>query len=425
MKKSLLSSLALLFCVLFAISCSKDNAEMDPQEPVELTSYQKAEANVRELLEQIDATTRGGSIRTISTGAEFDLFTKTRSADSVAKLPELFVFNFENNQGFAIATADETLPPVMALTNSGNWNFNQAPEDVDNPGFALFLECMYDYLAEEQKLLDEQQASQTKAVKETIYSEWSTGNTVGNIIPLNWGQHDPYNLYCFTKNGEPALTGCVAVACALIMAHHQYPTYYNGYSYNWAEMTRYTRFYAGDNTQEALMVARLMQQLGLGKKSSDPQHLDMDYGVDGSGASSGHVQRTFKAFGYSNSSGRKDYNIDKIVASINNNKPVYACGYSHKSSFIGITTELWRGHAWVIDAYRPRFRTKTEKENGAIKKVTTEIDYLVDCNWGWNDSYNGFYLSKVFDTNAGPVETRSDVIGYYRYKLEILDGISN
>ena len=29
---------------------------------------------------------------------------------------------------------------------------------------------------------------------------------------------------------------------------------------------------------------------------------------------------------------------------------------------------------------------------------------LIHCNWGWGSSisYNGYYLSKVFDTNSGP-----------------------
>ena len=50
---------------------------------------------------------------------------------------------------------------------------------------------------------------------------------------------------------------------------------------------------------------------------------------------------------------------------------------------------------------------------------------LIHCNWGWGSSkfYNGYYLSKVFDTNSGPEiydneVTRSGQSGYYKYNLE-------
>lgn len=48
-----------------------------------------------------------------------------------------------------------------------------------------------------------------------------------------------------------------------------------------------------------------------------------------------------------------------------------------------------------------------------------------ETNWGWGASnfYNGYYLSKVFDTNSGPEiydneVTRSGQPHYYKYNLE-------
>ena len=57
-----------------------------------------------------------------------------------------------------------------------------------------------------------------------------------NISPMlntRWGQHAPYNKFCFTSTGEQAVTGCLAIAVAQIAAYYQHPTSFNGHSYDW------------------------------------------------------------------------------------------------------------------------------------------------------------------------------------------------
>ena len=53
------------------------------------------------------------------------------------------------------------------------------------------------------------------------------------------------------------------------------------------------------------------------------------------------------------------------------------------------------------------------------------VEDNIHYNWGWGSSkfYNGYYLSKVFDTNSGPEiydneVTRSGQSCYYKYNLE-------
>ena len=87
-------------------------------------------------------------------------------------------------------------------------------------------------------------------------------------------------------------------------------------------------------------------------------------------------------------------------------------GNSGRKKFLGITVKYKGGHAWVYDGYISA--TKNGKQQN-----------LIHCNWGWGSSkfYNGYYLSKVFDTNSGPEiydneVTRSGQSGYYKYNLE-------
>ena len=51
---------------------------------------------------------------------------------------------------------------------------------------------------------------------------------------------------------------------------------------------------------------------------------------------------------------------------------------------------------------------------------------LLHCNWGWNGRDNGYYLSKVFNTNnpanlpstISPPPVRSNIPYYYQYNLQ-------
>ena len=54
---------------------------------------------------------------------------------------------------------------------------------------------------------------------------------------------------------------------------------------------------------------------------------------------------------------------------------------------------------------------------------------LVHINWGWGGIDDGYYLSTRFNTNEGPVLTRSvttttyGTSGYYQYQLQMNCGI--
>ena len=77
---------------------------------------------------------------------------------------------------------------------------------------------------------------------------------------------------------------------------------------------------------------------------------------------------------------------------------------------LGIRVGWKGGHAWTFDGLI------ASKKDGQIK-------YLIHCNWGWNGCKNGYYLSKVFDTNAGAkiYDTKDSQLGNtsnYKYNIK-------
>ena len=117
-------------------------------------------------------------------------------------------------------------------------------------------------------------------------------------------------------------------------------------------------------------------------------------------------------------------------------RPIYISGKAKKKvttkKILGITvnttTTYSEGHAWVIDQVMTRTRDKKRYVDGVYQDEAQEYEHLVHCNFGWNGSDNGFYYSKQFDTNEGPVtrKTTTKTYGtsyYYQYLLQMNTGI--
>ena len=112
-----------------------------------------------------------------------------------------------------------------------------------------------------------------------------------------------------------------------------------------------------------------------------------------------------------------DYNFATIKSEVSALRPVYISAYSFKyvtktPRFLfwgGKTTVSYSGgHAWVLDGVRVLRRKGSKIDNftNEVVKVFYQTKELVHCNFGWTGNGNGYYLSKAFNTVAGP-EVRS------------------
>lgn len=393
-------------------------------EPLREISIDEARENLENILSELDfSISKSGKIRKIASEltltSKSNSLKKSSSNDEDSLETKLYVFNFENEEGFALMSATTATPSLLALTKNGTIDTTQ---EIDDSGLILFLEHLENYLAEKNDTVfnyyeDYKETLSKKYHKTTEYNFYSPQ---GGYCSVKWGQGYPYNKYCKYKKEGDTYTGCVATALAQLLSTYKFPETYNGYIFDWNNMI------AGKNDDK---VARLMQQLGLS------QNLAMKYGEESSGSSIEKIPRTLKNLGFSNSGDVVGYDFDKVISELKKGNSVVAAGFAHIKNkgkkILGIrvsNTTYASGHDWLIHGAF----TLTTKIHSTHSKPhnTTTIDNYVLCNWGWDGSSDGYYLSGVFDTNKSvaydenfypkSLSKNTEEDYYYQYKLRII-----
>lgn len=408
MKRVFLLFLSLSICV----SCLKDEAPNDTTSLGSGSSYmvtlQEARAELETILMELSTETKAeqeGMVRTIEYGYSLGNY-NTRVDEN--QEPFVHIFNFENDEGFAIMSGDRRVTPLLALTLDGS-----LPQDtiVDNPGLAIFLanaESYYISEMQKQGATPIQPSGNIEFLEDgsVVYHTWKTYNyvmTYGNC-KVQWGQGAPYNSNCpIMDDGKQALTGCLATAAAQLMATYHWPDNYTGYSFDWDIMTAHTKASSCGSLAQ-YQIAVLMRQLG------NSENLDMDYGSDKSSAYSSNFPRTLQNFGYSNGGKLIDYNTSNVINELRTGNCVLLSGKSqrtlHKETFLGITVNQWYtysgGHGWLAHGLMRREYTREVYKDGVCIESEKQDYWYPLCNLGWNGKADGFYLSGVFDTNKGP-----------------------
>ena len=368
-------------------------------------SHEVTQAEAREnleklLLEMKISSTRGGDamqippITSVYTRGKAAL--ATRAGEEVE--PYFHIFNFGDNEGFAIMSGDDRVEPLLALTFKGELT----PEtEIDNPGFEIAYEKMEEYYIarigadtipsigfddpilpptdsiEWPEIPDDQIPVRYEVTDSLAYYEMVCG-----YCPTSWHQDSPYNDFCETKRGERAKAGCVAISVGQLMATYMYPPSYNGQNFNWIEMQN-----SAPNISGRYQVAKLIQLLGL------RENLKMDYGVDGSDADPERIPGTLSNFGYANGGTLIDYNSGIVIGELRNGYPVLIGGYSSEG-----------GHRWLAHGLMElHHRRKGYNASDEIVFNHTYLGgYYLLFNWGFDGFHDGFYLSGVFDANIPP-----------------------
>ena len=443
---------------------AKEEVSFSPEELSLLTEISNGSPKITEaeamnkaleIANSFSGLTKSGKTKTIKNSLALTI-PKTDGTKSSGEVADTvaYVFNFEDEGGFAIVSADIRVPDqILAYTESG-----ELGTYTDNPGLGLFLENAETYIAQSiekaeawkdsltqeilSKLSVEELEDMLKAGRgdssgdrgsygtETItrnIGPWESVSIVAPLLVVEWnqgnGNSDLYNKYTKSKgcNGNAPCVGCVAVATAQIMAYWGYPTSIDGYSMNWTEMTKYTHDYGRrilfynkwtgylSEAPETVKdnVARLMERIGA--------HVGMSYGCETSGADSDNAINWLKSLGFEGGE-KSGYDFYRVKSSLDFRRIVYAEGYSLKvkNKFLGITTSTTykEGHAWNYDGYvqqKQKMETVVvSKSTGAIARGTQPvISYiyrdLVHVNWGWGGYQNGYYASGVFDATQDPV----------------------
>lgn len=429
-----------LFYLLLAIAtciitgCSDNYAE-EPNQPKTMThevTQSEALQHLNKILPDLKIpSTRGAAERSfpqITSSYSIGSHSSTRSDGEVE--PYFHIFNFGDNEGFAIMSGDDRVTPLLALTFKGKLT---PDTEIENPGFKIAYAKMEDYYVEQVSTFSFGEGGGGNLPIDPgldpgleRYYEYSDPVIVSHNMPyghcqVEWGQEDPYNKYCgLYELGFESYAGCAPVAVAQLMSIYKYPNSYNGYTFNWNQMNQYINNISYDEEDYPAAVdqiARLMQQLGLSG------NLDVQYEVvapdNGSGAFPEDISPTLRNFGYSNGGSLVNYETENVADELIAGYPVLIVGYD------GNKGHCWLGHGiteysqimYVYNGY-----------NMLVSTVDIEVKYIL-CNWGWNGSQDGYYASEVFNTDNGPtdpyavISRTNNTRSYYRDNLKVVTGI--
>lgn len=438
--------LALVICSV--ISCAeKEQFEQELQTQKreqfkEKLSHEVTQTEARENLEKLLTklnipSTRGGdsklppitSVYTTGKAAEM-----TRTGEAVE--PYFHIFNFGDEEGFAIMSGDDRVEPLLALTTKGEFN---PDEDIDNPGFEIAYSRMGDYYVQQVS-----SRGLTPGVIEIppkdslpepiVHVDTAIFFPAGGPCPVKWGQGWPYNIYCRIQPSNSTVpVGSAGVAVAQLMSIYKYPSihysyYYNKtYEFDWDEMNAYrnnnsSNPFANDSTKYN-QIARLIYLLN---SSPNLNVMYDEYSASVPGRCyPDRIPIALENFGYASGGEHIDYDSDTIINELLNGYPVLIGG-----SDVGMVNNRVLSHGWLGHGL---MKLETTEEiyqfpRGWITFGPFET-YYIKCNFGKDGQHDGYYLSGVFDTNRGPIfsdtePTRSEVEpGNYQYYMDAIVNI--
>ena len=398
MKKLVNFSVAFMTTTLLCLSCQKEDvvARMDvtptKSENVQKgktahVSYKDAIQIATEAVAMLEGgvTTRSGVKRRVDLSkVKYHVTPQTRSGEGGDTL--YYVVNYADNAGFAlVSTSRADGDPLIAVTEQGNFT---PGEETGNPGFDMYIDLLNGRVDDGRTGIDPEFPGFGPFYEYTLMSE----SEVEPMLRVRWGQWDPYNLYCDNPL-YPA--GCVAIALAQIMSFHEHPTSFTRthddssviQSLNWTgiKFSPDANYCTVENRQG---IAHLIREIG--------KRTIMDYTIEGSGTSEVRAIQCLPSFGYSSGASLQDYNLSRIQAELNNNRPVYMRGSYNYATV---------GHAWVVDGYYSRFEVLIEyyeSGRGGDRTIISETPIHTNhlhINWGEHGYGNGFYNAGVFDTS--------------------------
>lgn len=359
----------------------------------EIRSYEEALAIAQAsipMLEQSSSTTRSvGTQRKIDINDKkvFKLNSKTRNALNINDTL-IYVFNFEDNAGFALVSASKNTDGLLAITEQGYCD-PDTPSEIE--GLEMFKSMAKEYV---RRASIEIPRGPNDPIIETRDSITYSYSTVGPYVNVRWGQLHPEGEYC--PNGK---SGCANTAMAQIMSYYNYPTSinltYSGadisvQSLDWLSMKSHN---TGHNLSSCSTpephkaIGRMMRQLG------ELNHSTYKFNPWKTTTNShDYVKATFTDLGYT--CGNWSSFVGFFARTqLNNTHLFYIRGKCAEG-----------GHAWVLDGYKTVTKTIREMARTATSgwfftgHVSVENDHFMHYNWGWYGDSNGYFAEGVYNT---------------------------
>lgn len=395
--------ISILALAIMMASCSNqelldsDSPKPAPQQTSNIRSYEEALQIAQSSIQMVDgqAQTRAASPRKIALNDTkvCKLDAKTRTSSDVNDTL-MYVFNFEDNQGFAIISANKNTEALIAVTEKGHYD---PAVRSDNESFNFYMDMAKKHIASTPRfdpgLIPDDPIYEIVDTTFYLYGQLQ----ITPYVTVKWGQQNPEGELC--SNGK---CGCANTAMAQIMSYYEYPasieiTYGDNpftQNLNWTGMKAHVKhpqqFICLDYDYH-IAISRLCRQLG--------EDANSNYGSNGTSTDISDVTDCMSYYGY-NTSGWLSYFSEyaNVYDNLIDEKLYIICGWNSDD----------RGHAWVLDGFQniSYQHVLARKPLGGFMWEILEIyDYgeldLYHFNWGWDGDCNGYFSTNVFDTTGG------------------------
>ena len=349
--------------VLFIFACTSndsiENVLTDSQDFAHYSnrrSYAEAVEIARnsiKILQNETTATRGSqTIRSLNlkNGLKAICRPQTRSTENYSVMDTLlYVFNFEDEQGFAVVSAIRQTEGLIAVIERGSYD---PAVLTGNPAFETFMNMAKAYVIrgdEEPSEIVNSVATRTDPLMCRPIYDTVVHIVVEPKVSVRWGQGGRMGQYCPNQ-----IAGCSNTATAQIMSYYQYPATLslsypgreiNSTVLNWASMCNHVYTYCSENRDEAdSQIGHLARQLGHMSNSS--------YDDNATGTTVQRARSTLQSLGYSLGP-VTDYTMTnsdgEVIAGFSmanglwSNRLVYMSGSRITSKGKAV------GHAWIVD----------------------------------------------------------------------------
>ena len=328
--------------------------------------------NVADIYAECNIGRERPAIETYGNSTEKSTTKKVKEMRSVKderhNLPAFYIVNFEEG-GFIIVSADTRAGTVLAVSDSLE---NTFPFDEEIPlGLQFWMDGQKEKISEIRDSGEVPEEIRTYAISEPPL----TITSYGPLVQTQWGQQNGFNalMPICPQSGQPYAAGCVNIAVAQIMRYWEHPA-----SYAWNSMNNYSATPA---------TAALIKDL-----------YDLNYsfpGVQQCGTSvyTANMMNTLTGLGYSISKTNDNSGLNPTLVrqQISSGRPImlYASVVSNSSL----------AHLWICDGYfylSPHVGYVNPADGDMIIPSTDKPGYYFHHNWGWQGSYDGWYIEGNF-----------------------------
>ena len=403
MKKIIIFALGM--SVLF-VACSSDievpASETNEAARENISSYRSAHEAMQEALRGIqmietdEADTRCAEVSAIHRKPLPPIIKTRPSTRSTTEDTLMYVFNFEDNMGYALVDANRNRPALIAVTESGSY----VDGDTTNDWSTKTIQSLVNgYLYNINGSNDENEGEMPSR-EEINERRDTTITTIEPRIKVQWGQGYPFN--SFAPNHY---AGCGITAMLQVMSYFRHPDTLavnfpnagvSSIELDWNTFNHHIRYGNSISHYDDSIVSyskhqdmgRLARQLG--------KNANAVYDSIGTGTTFSNVMTCLTNLGYT----------CPYIGDYSSTSPLYNSLNLGSLILMGGDDPVENaGHFWIVDGgihyeiVTTRYGYNHSTHVFHIISITTTHRYYNHVNWGWDGHNNGFFLEGIFDTD--------------------------